>query len=59
MNAAERHEWAWTMRHPTWHYLELDRRIFGVDFGVAATREAKTEAMAEDAVDLIPERWEQ
>ncbi len=60
MNAADRYEWAWTMRHPTWEYLELDRRLFGVDFGAIATREAKTEAMAEEAVagDHMTERWE-
>ena len=48
------------MRHPTWEYLELDRRLFGVDFGAIATRDARIEAMAEEAVafDAIPERWE-
>ena len=50
MNATDRYEWAWTMRHPTWQYLELDRWLFGVDFGAIATREARTEAMAEEAV---------
>ncbi len=60
MNAADRFEWAWTMRHPTWEYLELDRRLFGVDFGATATREARNEAMAEEAVslDAIPDRWD-
>ncbi len=60
MNHNDRFEWAWTMRHPTWEHLELDRRLFGVDFGATAIREARTEAMAEEAVafDAIPERWD-
>ena len=60
MTTADRYEWAWTMRHPTWEHLVLDRRLFGIDFGRIASHEALLEAMAEEAValDAIPERWE-
>ena len=53
-------EWVYAMRHPTWEHLQRDRELFGIDFGATAIREAKNEAMADEATayDGVPERWE-